>query len=59
VRDYELLVTMPAGTEQRVREATLEAQAPLTCIGEVRAGAGVEVVLDGRRLELVGFDHFR
>jgi len=57
--DYELLVTMPAGTEQAVREATLEAQAPLTCIGEVRAGTGVEVVLEGRRLELVGFDHFR
>jgi thiamine-monophosphate kinase len=57
--DYELLVTMPAGTEQAVREATLEAQAPLTCIGEVRAGTGVEVVLDGHRLELVGFDHFR
>jgi thiamine-monophosphate kinase len=56
--DYELLVTMPAGSEQAVREATLEAQAPLTRIGEVRAGEGVELMLDGRRLELAGFDHF-
>jgi thiamine-monophosphate kinase len=56
--DYELLVTMPAGSEQAVRDAVREAQAPLTCIGEVRAGSGVELMLEGRRLELLGFDHF-
>jgi len=56
--DYELLVTMPEGSERAVREAALEAQAPLTCIGRVCAGQGVELMLDGHRLVLHGYDHF-
>ena len=56
--DYELLVTMPEGMDDALREAAAEAQVPLTRIGRVCAGTGVEIMLDGRRLELGGYDHF-
>jgi thiamine-monophosphate kinase len=56
--DYELLVTMPPDSEPAVRAAAREAEVPITCIGRVHAGTGVDLVLERQRLELPGFDHF-
>jgi thiamine-monophosphate kinase len=58
--DYELLAALPADA---LGEASLRmgeaAEATLTPIGRVAAGAGVEVRLPGGgRLEAVGYDHF-
>lgn len=56
--DYELLVSLPpdfAGREE-CRRAT---GVPLTSIGAVHAGAGVEFSLDGRPVTVKGFQHFR
>lgn len=50
--DYELLATLPPGADPA------GCPAPLSRIGRVEAGAGVHLRLDGRELELRGFDHF-
>lgn len=49
--DYELLVVLPAGFSGG-------AGFPLTRIGEVRAGAGLGLELDGRPVVLAGYEHF-
>ena len=57
--DYELLASIPAERLSAARQAVGEAEKGigLTAIGEVVAGAGVEIRLpDGRFLEPVGFD---
>lgn len=58
--DYELLAALPAA---RLAEASTRlgeaAETTLTPIGEVEAGAGVEIRLPGGgRLEAQGYDHF-
>ncbi len=49
--DYELLAAMPAGFGGTDRFA-------LTRIGEITAGSGVALLLDGRAVALTGYDHF-
>jgi thiamine monophosphate kinase len=49
---------MPPDSEPAVRAAAREAEVPITCIGRVHAGTGVDLVLERQRLELPGFDHF-
>jgi thiamine-monophosphate kinase len=46
--DYELLFTAPAGTDPGV---------PVTWIGEVEEGEGVELLSGGQPVELSGFEH--
>ena len=53
--DYELLFTIPAGT--RVPEK-FESE-PLTQIGRMRRGQAGRVLLGGRPLPPLGYDHFR
>lgn len=54
--DYELLVALPAGAASR---GAMAGGVPLTRIGHVVAGSGVAFLLDGRDVDLAGFDHFR
>jgi thiamine-monophosphate kinase len=49
--DYELLVAMPPEFEGTT-------VFPLSCIGEVREGAGVAFFEDGFEMRLAGYDHF-
>ncbi len=59
--DYELLFTAPAAHRARVELAAREAGVPVARIGEVRPGAGLEVLgPDGTPLAVArrGFDHF-
>ena len=53
--DYELLFTVPAGT--RVPERF--ENEPLTRIGRMRRGPAGRVLLGGRLLPPLGYDHFR
>jgi thiamine-monophosphate kinase len=60
--DYELLAAIPAERLEEAGRAVSEAQGvALTRIGEVAAGAGVEIRLqpDGRLLKPEGFDQLR
>lgn len=57
--DYELLVTFPpAFGEADAARGAAETGVPLTRIGTVREGEGVQLLLGGRPLQLPGFDHF-
>ncbi len=53
--DYELLFTVPAGTRVPARFENL----PLTRIGTMQKGPAGTVLLAGKPLEPLGFDHFR
>ena len=53
--DYELLFTVRHATRVPVRFGDL----PLTRIGVIRRGPPGRVLLDGRPLEPLGYDHFR
>jgi len=53
--DYELLFTVRQGTRVPARFGDL----PLTRIGVIRRGPAGRVLLDGRRLAPLGYDHFR
>jgi thiamine-monophosphate kinase len=56
--DYELLVTAAAESAGSVETAAGSAGLPLTWLGEVAAGSGVEFVGPGRqRVELRGYEH--
>jgi thiamine-monophosphate kinase len=57
--DYELLVVLPEAFSSG-QAATFEAETaiPLTRIGTVKTGAGVELTLAGMPVPLRGFDHF-
>lgn len=57
--DYELLVALPAefGTAEAAR-ATAATGVPLTRVGTVEAGEGVDFTLGGQPVRLHGFDHF-
>jgi thiamine-monophosphate kinase len=56
--DYELLASVPAERLEQATAAVLsEGGTPLTRVGEVKSGSGVEIRLpDGRLLEPGGFD---
>ena len=56
--DYELLASVPPARLEEAGEAVLsKGGVPLTKVGEVKPGAGVEIRLpDGRLLEPAGFD---
>jgi len=55
--DYELLVTLPEDCLEQAARAVEEAGSPLTRIGTVATGAGVEIKLpDGRLFQSTGFD---
>ncbi len=56
--DYELLASVPRERlEQAVAEVAAEGGVPLTKVGEVKAGSGVEIRLPGGELlEPTGFD---
>ena len=59
--DYELLFTAPRAMAERVAAAGHAAQVPLTCIGEIREGAGLQLAdAVGRNIagDFAGFDHF-
>jgi len=53
--DYELLFTVPAGTQVPRKIEGLE----LTHIGRMRRGPAGRVLLSGRPLPPLGYDHFR
>ena len=53
--DYELLFTVSAGTRVPRKFQGLQ----LTRIGRMRRGPAGRVLLDGRRLPALGYDHFR
>lgn len=57
--DYELLVAMPPEFgEAEAARCFLETGVPLTRIGSVGAGEGVEFLHQGTPVEVRGFDHF-
>lgn len=57
--DYELLVALPAPfSAADVRALESVCGLPLTRVGEMRDGGGVQARLGGRPIALDGFDHF-
>jgi thiamine-monophosphate kinase len=58
--DYELLVAMPPGfggdMARRLRRST---GVPLSRIGRVSPGEGIQLAQEGVEVDLHGFDHFR
>jgi thiamine-monophosphate kinase len=57
--DYELLAVLPANFSLEVAARfEREAGVPLTRIGRVQKGEGVELRQGGRRVSLSGFNHF-
>jgi thiamine-monophosphate kinase len=60
--DYELLFTAPAAAQDAVRRAAESCGTPVTAIGRITAGHGLEVVdADGQPLDAApygSFDHF-
>lgn len=57
--DYELLVALPEPfSSGQVAIFEAETGIPLTRIGAVKAGSGVEFTLAGKPVQLRGFDHF-
>jgi thiamine-monophosphate kinase len=63
--DYELCFTMPPAALAGVMQLAEELEVPVTCIGRVRAGTGVELVgampalRDRLAAQAAGYDHFR
>jgi len=55
--DYELLVTMP-GAFAEVEAFRRECGIPLTEIGRIEQGVGVQLHLDGVPVQVAGYDHF-
>ncbi len=57
--EYELLVALPGSfAAEDARAFQSIAAWPLTRVGEVRAGAGVQATLGGVPVALAGYDHF-
>jgi thiamine-monophosphate kinase len=57
--EYELLVALPPGFEAAdVRAFESVCRLPLTRVGEVVAGAGVQARFGGKAVALTGYDHF-
>jgi thiamine-monophosphate kinase len=57
--DYELLIALPEGfSTKQAAACEAESGTPLTRIGTVTSGEGVELTLKGKRVQLRGFDHF-
>ncbi|MEX2193796.1 MAG: thiamine-phosphate kinase [Thermoleophilaceae bacterium] len=58
--DYELLVTFPPEARERAEAAAASAGSALTWLGEVRAGAGAQLLdAAGHPVRLAGFEHLR
>jgi thiamine-monophosphate kinase len=59
--DYELLLTVPSQQYQQLAGIAATLGVPLTCIGEMCAGAGVNWSKDGADFAVAatGYDHFR
>jgi thiamine-monophosphate kinase len=60
--DYELLCTVPERTVVLLERNRARLGCPITCIGEITAAPGIELVDGGGTpiaLESLGFDHFR
>ena len=59
--DYELLLTVSRQQYQQLANTAAALGVPLTCIGEMRHGAGVNWSKDGADFAVAatGFDHFR
>ncbi|MDO9079301.1 MAG: thiamine-phosphate kinase, partial [Desulfuromonadales bacterium] len=59
--DYELLWSAPPSAAAALAALSAELELPLTCIGEIVAGAGLKVVADDRK-EIIsakmGYNHF-
>lgn len=55
--DFELLVALPAEFDS-ASELAAECGIPLTRIGTVRAGNGVQFIENGAAVSLTGFNHF-
>jgi thiamine-monophosphate kinase len=56
--DFELLVSLPPVFD-RASDFTRDCGLPLTRVGGVEAGSGARFLLEGRAVELEGFNHFR
>ena len=57
--DYELLVALPGEfAAEQAGELNAATGIPLTRIGRVEAGEGVRLTLEGKPVQLRGFDHF-
>ena len=57
--DYQLLVAMPGDfTAEAARTFHAELELPLTEVGRIEQGAGVELLLDGVPRRIAGYDHF-
>lgn len=59
--DYEILFTAPGASTAKIEQAAKSAGTPVTCIGTVKAGEGIE--LTGKALQHIdpaqkGFTHF-
>jgi thiamine monophosphate kinase len=58
--DYELLVALPHDfPAPLVERFESETGVPITRIGQIEAGEGVELSLAGHPLTIAGYDHFR
>lgn len=60
--DYELLCTVSGRNVSRLERTRRRLGCPITCIGEITTGKGVQLLdVRGRvrRLQLGGYDHFR
>jgi thiamine-monophosphate kinase len=59
--DYELLLTVPGQQYQELARIAAAHGVPLTCLGELRPGAGVNWSKDGADFAVAatGYDHFR
>lgn len=59
--DYELCFTAPPGARDRVRAAAAHAAVPVTCVGEIVADGGLQLIdARGRAMHppRAGYDHF-
>lgn len=55
--DYELCFTADPAHEDRLMEIAADLDLPLTCIGDVVAGEGIQCV--GVEVDMAAFDHFQ
>jgi len=56
--DYELCFTIPAGKTEKIEQIGKELDLPITCIGEITDGTGLELSDYIKPLESSGFNHF-
>src|SRR4030095_10800774 len=59
--DYELLFTGPARLSPKIRAVFSRLKTPVTCLGEIRAGRGIEIFGGGKKVlkfKRKGYLHF-